>query len=96
MHPPAERGPGDGARGSVPRLAHPPRLDPGHPRYAEILAAHDEAVRAGQPGYLDPDTGLFVLTAAWLSDRGTCCASGCRHCPYDPPPPGRTAPGGGS
>jgi hypothetical protein len=23
-----------------------------------------------------------VLTAAELAARGTCCDSGCRHCPY--------------
>jgi hypothetical protein len=69
---------------TVARLAHPTRLDPDHPRYEEILAAHDEAVAAGQAGYLDPDFGLFVLTAAWLAERGTCCGRGCRHCPYGP------------
>jgi len=37
---------------------------------------------AGEPGYLDPDTGLFVFTAATLAERGTCCDTGCRHCPY--------------
>jgi hypothetical protein len=36
----------------------------------------------GEPGYADPQTGLFVLTAATLAARGTCCESGCRHCPY--------------
>jgi Family of unknown function (DUF5522) len=61
---------------------HPDRLDPGHPRRAEILAAHAAALASGQPGYLDPDTGLFVLTAGFLADRGTCCGRGCRHCPY--------------
>jgi len=23
-----------------------------------------------------------VFTAAFLAERGTCCESGCRHCPY--------------
>jgi hypothetical protein len=36
----------------------------------------------GDSGYSDPDSGLFVLTAAFLAQRGTCCESGCRHCPY--------------
>jgi len=45
-------------------------------------AAHDAAVAAGDAGYLDPDTGLFVLTARYLRDRGHCCGNGCRHCPY--------------
>jgi hypothetical protein len=49
---------------------------------AEIRAAHDAAIAAGEAGYLDPGTGLFVFTAAFLADRGTCCDSGCRHCPY--------------
>lgn len=48
-----------------------------------MLDAHARAVAAGEDGYLDPATGLFVLTAAYLADRGRCCGSGCRHCPYD-------------
>jgi Family of unknown function (DUF5522) len=61
---------------------HPSRLDSNHPRYDEILAAHATALRAGEPSYLDPVTGLFVLTAAALVDRGECCEQGCRHCPF--------------
>jgi len=60
----------------------PDRLAPDRPDYAAIMGAHDAAVAAGQPGYRDPATGLTVLTAAWLANRRTCCASGCRHCPY--------------
>jgi hypothetical protein len=44
--------------------------------------AHDAAVAAGEPGYLDPETGLFVMTSRYLLDRGWCCGNGCRHCPY--------------
>ena len=58
------------------------RLEAGHPRRAEILAAHESALAAGESGYLDPETGLFVLTAGFLVDRGYCCHNGCRHCPY--------------
>jgi hypothetical protein len=60
----------------------PSRLSAEHPRRAQILAAHDAALAAEAAGYSDPDTGLFVLTAAWLARRGTCCDNGCRHCPY--------------
>jgi hypothetical protein len=28
--------------------------------------------------------GLLVYTAAYHLKRGSCCGSGCRHCPYDP------------
>jgi hypothetical protein len=34
------------------------------------------------PGYADPETGLYVMTAAHLLSRSSCCQSGCRHCPY--------------
>lgn len=61
---------------------HPDRLPLDQPRRQEILAAHRAAMVRGDPGYTDPDTSLFVLTAAYLADRGTCCESGCRHCPY--------------
>lgn len=61
---------------------HPSRLDPTRGDYQAILLAHDEAVAQGQPSYRDPATGLTVLTVATHLARGTCCESGCRHCPY--------------
>ena len=68
------------------------RLPPEHPGRARILAAHAEAMENGESMYVDPETGLSVLTASWLADRGTCCGRGCRHCPYvvdgDGPGPG--------
>jgi hypothetical protein len=48
----------------------------------EVLAAHAAALAAGEAGYIDPASGLFVLTAGFLAARGTCCGRGCRHCPY--------------
>jgi hypothetical protein len=68
---------------TIPR-PHPSRLDPARAGYAEIIAAHEAAVRAGAPSYRDPATGLCVLSVATHLERGTCCASGCRHCPYLP------------
>lgn len=61
---------------------HPTRLPAEHPSRAEILSRHAAALEAAEQGYLDPDSGLFVLTAAYLRDRGYCCDRGCRHCPY--------------
>ena len=61
---------------------HATRLPPDHPQRGEILARHDAAMAAGEAGYIDPASGLFVLTAAYLNDRGYCCERGCRHCPY--------------
>ena len=28
------------------------------------------------------ENGLTVFTAQYLRNRGYCCTSGCRHCPY--------------
>jgi hypothetical protein len=75
------------------------RLHPRRPDYPAILEAHRVAVDAGEPGYADPSTGLFVLTATYLRQRGYCCENGCRHCPYggrvDPNAAGQpVAPGG--
>jgi hypothetical protein len=64
------------------REPHPNRLSPDHPRRSEILAAHDAALASDEAGYIDPETGLFVFTAAYLAERGSCCDTGCRHCPY--------------
>jgi hypothetical protein len=60
------------------------RLDPARADYVEVIDAHHQALLAGEAGYADPATGLFVLTARTLWDRGTCCSQGCRHCPYAP------------
>jgi hypothetical protein len=61
---------------------HPCRLALDDPHRAAFLAAHRAAVEGGQPGYLDPVSGLFVITAAEHVRRGHCCANDCRHCPY--------------
>ena len=45
---------------------------------------HDQAVSRGEDYYFDPDTGLLVMTGPALRDRGECCGSGCRHCPFPP------------
>jgi hypothetical protein len=61
---------------------HPTRLPADSPGREAVLAAHVEALSAGEAGYLDPTSGLFVLTAQFPADRGSCCGRGCRHCPY--------------
>lgn len=61
---------------------HPRRLSPDHPQYEEIMALHGAAVRRGQSLYRDPETDLYVMTAVHLWERGYCCYSGCRHCPW--------------
>ena len=33
--------------------------------------------------YYFNESGLMVLTAKYLLDRGYCCGNGCKHCPYE-------------
>ena len=65
---------------------------PTMPEDSERLAASDSEsddesptqnaeVQEGRDYYLE--NGLLVFTATFLSKRGYCCESGCRHCPYD-------------
>jgi hypothetical protein len=61
---------------------HPSRLAADDPCRAEIIAAHAAALAAGAGTYVDPASGYTVFTAAYLAERGTCCDTGCRHCPY--------------
>jgi len=48
----------------------------------EIEEIHRQAVAQGQRHYIDPETGYTVFTQLFMIDRGWCCGSGCRHCPY--------------
>lgn len=41
----------------------------------------EDALIEGIDYYFD-ENGLMVLAAKYLLERGTCCKSGCRHCPY--------------
>jgi hypothetical protein len=50
------------------------------PPFAE---AHRAAVAAGARSYRDPATGYLVMTELEHLRRGTCCGSGCRHCPFE-------------
>lgn len=63
----------------------PTRLAPDHPRRAEVLRRHARACAERSSTYVDPDTGLAVMTATSLAARDACCASGCRHCPWVDP-----------
>lgn len=62
----------------------PQRCGPRQPQFEVMMDRHAEALIAGAPAYLDPLTGRAVFTARFLADRGYCCDSGCRHCPYEP------------
>ncbi|XP_004415568.1 PREDICTED: uncharacterized protein C1orf53 homolog [Odobenus rosmarus divergens] len=47
-----------------------------------IVDLHAGACAAGQLHYVDPATGYTVLTQLAHLQRGKCCGSACRHCPY--------------
>ncbi|KAK7810791.1 hypothetical protein U0070_009496 [Myodes glareolus] len=75
-------GPAPGSRGA-------PEGEPRHPASQELTAAerliaglHQAACAAGQLSYVDPATGYVVFTRLAHLQRGACCGSACRHCPY--------------
>ncbi len=49
-----------------------------------IMRLHAAACTRQAASYVDPATGLMVLTGHYLEQKGYCCGSGCRHCPYPP------------
>jgi hypothetical protein len=60
----------------------PERFRSEEPGYADALAAHEHSIELDTYGYRDPRTGLLVFSARYLWERGFCCDTGCRHCPY--------------
>ena len=57
-------------------------------RASEAFCVVSEDDDGSPPGKPPPDwyleNGLLVYTAAYHLKRGSCCGSGCRHCPYEP------------
>jgi len=52
------------------------------PDIEDFHAVHTAAVKRGDVTYMDPATGYQVFTELYMIQRGWCCGSGCRHCPY--------------
>ena len=48
----------------------------------DIWTLHARACERKETFYTDPATGYKVFTAYAALQRGRCCGSGCRHCPY--------------
>ncbi|XP_039739415.1 uncharacterized protein C1orf53 homolog isoform X3 [Pteropus medius] len=75
--------------GAGPRTQDRPEGEVRRPASEELTAAerrivdlHAAACAAGQLNYVDPATGYVVLTQVAHLQRGRCCGSACRHCPY--------------
>jgi hypothetical protein len=49
------------------------------PTYAH---QHQQALAQGEHWYIDAQTGFMVFTELYHKERGTCCLSACRHCPW--------------
>ena len=84
-HPSGDHEPGP-LDGALPHLGAPGGGDADALHGGSVTAwkrVHEEAVRRGEPSYVDPDTGYHVFTEVGHRQRGRCCGSGCRHCPYE-------------
>jgi hypothetical protein len=53
------------------------------PLPGDIEEIHRVACKKGQTMYVDPQTGYKVFTALAHLQRGKCCGSKCRHCPFN-------------
>ena len=42
----------------------------------------NQELSEGKDYYIN-EQGLLVFTSAYLLERGYCCGSGCKHCPYN-------------
>ncbi|XP_036611416.1 uncharacterized protein C1orf53 homolog [Trichosurus vulpecula] len=78
-----------GNRGNISAAKAPEGTRPERPERPELTAAelqiaqlHEAACATGQLNYVDPTTGYLVLTKVAHLQRGDCCGSACRHCPY--------------
>ncbi|CAB1420361.1 unnamed protein product [Pleuronectes platessa] len=49
----------------------------------DVHRVHREACEAKKQLYVDPSSGYKVFTEYAHLQRGKCCGSACRHCPYD-------------
>tara|TARA_R110002020_G_scaffold18011_10_gene63610 strand:- start:225 stop:446 length:222 start_codon:yes stop_codon:yes gene_type:complete len=38
-----------------------------------------------EPGFTYYENGNLVMTEKYHIRRGSCCGSGCKHCPFSPP-----------
>ncbi|XP_062279863.1 uncharacterized protein C1orf53 homolog [Scomber scombrus] len=60
--------------------------DPAARKFTEeemaIHRSHREACEAKKQMYVDPSSGYKVFTEYAHLQRGKCCGSACRHCPY--------------
>ena len=50
------------------------------PKSPKFTDNTSRSYREGVDFYLE--NGLYVFTEKFLRERGFCCQSGCRHCPY--------------
>mgnify|MGYP001567775714 CR=1 FL=1 len=48
----------------------------------EIEEIDKKACLNNEDTYIDPETKCLVFTKKFLLKKGSCCNSGCRHCPY--------------
>ncbi|XP_004860237.2 uncharacterized protein C1orf53 homolog [Heterocephalus glaber] len=78
-----------GRSGSTPGPQEPPKSAAGRAASEGLTSAerriaelHAAASAAGQLNCVDPATGYVVLTRLAHLQRGACCGSACRHCPY--------------
>jgi hypothetical protein len=64
----------------IPILGHSPGARMAIDQNESYTSASGEQLVEGVDYYIE--NGLYVFTERYLLNRGYCCESGCRHCPY--------------
>jgi hypothetical protein len=52
---------------------------------SELYYKEERKIEFNQKDFYETKDNLMVMTEEFHIQRGSCCGSGCRHCPYWPP-----------
>ena len=52
--------------------------------WIQQLYVQETTKKSPEPDFYKDENGRFVMTESFHIQRGSCCGSKCKHCPYDP------------
>ena len=52
--------------------------------WIQQLYVQETTKKSPEPDFYKDENGKFVMTESYHIKRGSCCGSGCKHCPYEP------------
>ena len=52
--------------------------------WVQQLYVQEITKKSPEPDFYKNENGNIVMTESYHIKRGSCCGSGCKHCPYEP------------